>query len=904
MQDKPSPSPHLRASAVHQVGSQHHASTRENAVLPPPLQPALRGNGAGGKRFSHSGRSLSRRFYHTKWHRCRRCALVSSALIFFALVLLCVFLPASSLTLSFEQTVSSPTPEPSTLLEDELAVPRPRLPLKGTFCGLCTEGLVVFRPAAAATSSSAVPATIEYKVCMETMEEAWLLESKAESLSTVRDCVARLYNLGLLQPPRAAIVTSNDMCATVRVTVQVLSSETEEPGVSQCSSGFVAALQVSEAQPQKVEVLVERFPSWPLPSTASQVAAAAKGVERGGSDGKKESLPAYFATAAVKDADVDCDAPPPLRVDTTEDLKEVVVRFVEGAASATEPLAPPLASDLHCPTYFLTVRLGRFGRHHNQLQEILNGISLARRANRTFVLPPFVPALYMPYMKVSPELLYGWNALRRNGRYCVLTYAEARPVLQDLRVREGLVSMERVNFAASVDVQVLLNTTEQHDRYVWGSIPRVQCEDGTFVYDADDWFSTGSRQNASGAACTASSELLARSPLEFHEASPPDAEECSGFIGPAPKEELTRWERMRKCTTAFLRAYGDGDGRRESVMASDRQPRIVVLSSITAFHLRPTLTEVTRLLALLRPSSTLTEELGRYYRLYAAQLQLPMDTDPKRTFLDVLQPYRFKNMIGIHVRHREGTCRKEAEYPSGTIIALSKARYQFDGTGESDVAAANRPLTTVARLSNDCEWNVQSLLRIYEAYASWVRSRYAQKQRRLPCFARLAPAQAQVPRSYVAFDEQVGPIGSQLQAALQDRYNPQQEERAANGYPPIFSAFYDRRSRKDLRQTYEEILASGVQSATSMQHPSSQTALSNVSTPWTRSSLVESLYPIAEQEVLALTFDFFMLSNMAVFRGNIISSVSINVCLRRWGRGLPCHGVLAGYYEMLFKGYA
>ncbi|KAG5468139.1 hypothetical protein LSCM1_02112 [Leishmania martiniquensis] len=901
MQDNPSPSPHLRVSALHQGGVQHHSSTRENAALPP-LLAALRGNSTSGKRLSHSGRSLSRRLYQTKGHRCRRCALVAFAFAL-AFVLLYLFLPASNLSQSIEQTFLTSTPAPSALQEDELAVPAPLIPPRGAFCGLCTEGLVIFRPAAGATSTAAAPAAAEHVVCTETMEDAWLLESRAEPLTTERDCVARLYNLGLLHPPRATILKTNGMCATVRVAVQVPSGEPEASNLRECSSGFVAALQVSETEPQKVEVHIQRFPSWPFPLIALQVAAGAKGVDRGSSEGKQDSIPAYFATAAVKDTDADCDAPPPVKLYATEDLREVVMGFTEGAASATESHAPPSERPLRCPTYFLTVRLGRFGRHHNQLQEVLNGISLARRTNRTFILPPFVPALYMPYMKVSPELLYGWNTLRRDGRYCILSYAEARPVLQHLREREGSVSIERVNFAASVDTAVLLNTTEEHDRYVWGSIPRVQREDGTFVYNADDWFSAGFRKRADAATLTASSEVSVTSPLELHETSPPDAEECSGFVEPAPKDDSTRWERMRRCITAFLRAYGDGDGERESLIASDRQPRIVVLSSVTAFHLRPTLMEMTRLLGLLRPSSALTKEFERYYRLYAAQLQLPLGTDPAQASSSVLQPFRFRGVIGIHVRRREGTCRKEAEYPSGTIIAMSKARYQFDGTGEEDVAASGRPLTTVARLANDCEWNVQSLLQIYEAYASWVRSLYVRKQRQSPCFAHLAPPHAQVPRSYIAFDEQVGPIGAQLQAVLQDRYNPQQEERAANGYPPIFSAFYDRRSRNDLRQVYEEIFSSRMQSATSMQHSGSQAATSNTSTPLTRSSLVEILYPIAEQEALALAFDFFMLSNTAVFRGNIISSVSINVCLRRWGRGLPCHGALAGYYEMLYKGY-
>ncbi|CAC9536395.1 phosphoglycan beta 1,2 arabinosyltransferase,(SCA like) [Leishmania infantum JPCM5] len=900
MQDTASPFPHHRTPATYQAGLHYQANGRESAA---PLLTSSAGNAANGKRLSHWGRNVLRGFYHVKWHQRTQCAVVACLLWFFTLfVLLHTFLQVSGLTQSIYAVFSRPTSGLQTLLEDELVIPSPVVPPNGAFCGLCTEGLVVFRPASAATSLATTPAQTEMVVCVETMEEAWLSASESEPLSTVRDCVARLYNLGLLQPPRTTITAVNDTCAAVRVTVQVLSGESEEADRNKCSSGFVAELQISSTEREKVEVHTQRFPSWPLCPVASPEAIDAKDGHRGGSDGNHYIVPAYFATAAVRDTDADCDVPPPWRIDTIEDLDEVVLRFAGDAAQTTET-SPLLASDLRCPTYFLTVHLGRFGRHHNQLQEILNGISLARRSNRTFILPPFVPALYMSYLRLNPELLYGWNALRRNGHYCVLSYAEARPILRRLRERDGVVSMERVSFAATADLHVLFNTTEEHDSYAWGSMPRVPDTDGAFVYDADEWFSMGVRRREEMTAHTASNTSSVPSPLTFHEARPPSAEECSGFAGPAPNKSPTQWERIRRCTTAFLRTYGDGDGRRESSLASRRQPRIVVISSVTAFHLRPTLTEMTRLLGLLRPSPTLTVEIGRYYRLYATQLQWPANTDPKRSFLNVLQPFRYKSTIGVHVRRREFTCREEAEHPSATIIAMSEARYQFDGTGKNDSAAAGRPITTVARLASDCGWNSQSLLHIYDTYASWMRSRQAQGLRRSRCFAHVQTSNKQVLRSYVAFDEQVGPIGSQLQAALQQRYNPLKKKRAANGYPPIYAAFYDHRPRKDLFQTYQEIPARWEHSSADTQRADGEAVFDVAAVPRTTDSLVEMLYPIAEQEALALGIDFFVLGNTGVFRGNIISSVSINVCLRRLGRGLPCHGVLAGYYEMLYKGY-
>ncbi|XQJ30372.1 phosphoglycan beta 1,2 arabinosyltransferase [Leishmania guyanensis] len=110
------------------------------------------------------------------------------------------------------------------------------------------------------------------------------------------------------------------------------------------------------------------------------------------------------------------------------------MRFAEGAAQTTEPSSPP--SDLHYLTHFLKVHFGCFGRHHNQLQEILNGISLARRSSRMFIPSPFVPVLMLLRLKLSPESVCGWNAPRTNGYYCALPYAQAQSVLQHLRNRD------------------------------------------------------------------------------------------------------------------------------------------------------------------------------------------------------------------------------------------------------------------------------------------------------------------------------------------------------------------------------------------------------------------------------------------------------------------------------------
>ncbi|CAJ1019812.1 hypothetical protein, conserved [Leishmania shawi] len=160
---------------------------------------------------------------------------------------------------------------------------------------------------------------------------------------------------------------------------------------------------------------------------------------------------------------------------------------------------------------------------------------------------------------------------------------------------------------------------------------------------------------------------------------------------------------MQKFTISYLRTYKDGGERSEPSISSRRQPRIVVISSVTVFHLRVPLTEITRLLALLWPSSALTAECGRYYRLYASHPHWPVNNDQQWSFSDVLQPCRFTNMLGLRVHHREGTCRREAEHPSNATISMSKGHYQLDRAGEGNFVAAGRPCTTVTRLASSCK---------------------------------------------------------------------------------------------------------------------------------------------------------------------------------------------------------
>nr|ACS87822.1 putative phosphoglycan beta 1,2 arabinosyltransferase [Angomonas deanei] len=839
--------------------------------------------------------------------------LATAALLGLLLALLLLSLLLHPMKLFKEQLYGLHSLQRALFFEDEVHInasaSQPARAHSGV-CALCADGTILFRAErndadrVQGQREETMSVAHETVVCFESIEDRnrgpnRLGQAPPSPLHDAHDCIARLHNLGLLAPPRSTTVAVyNASCEKLQVSLRVL--EDSRVALPTQFGAVVAQLQRSSTDSSVVELATPRLTVWPETHAFVGTSTAARNGSR--------ATPLYIRTAAVAATDVDSDVARPSAFVVDEVQHQIVVKFASSPGGERKEKDME-ADELHCPLHFLTLRLGRFGRHHNQLQEILNGVALATELNRTFILPPFVPALYTGYLKMDTEIFYGWNTLRQHGRYCVLTYAEARPLLRSVYAegnhnqqqqqqqqprRQGRsMSMERVHFVLDAEVQLQWDalTPAERELRTWGYLPRLPStkENASIVeYDAEEWFACGVRKTRSGAALLTTGE--SSTALLFSEARGPTTLTAHDLLN---FNNGTTWEKYYTGVQMIVARHGGHtrrrlDGNRSFLF---NQPDLVVLSSATAFHVRPRLPVMTRLLGLLRPSPYITSEVGRYYRLWARQYKWPPYTNARRTFDDCLQPSRLRGVVGIHVRRRELTCRDEAEHASQTLIPLTQGRYVLEGTGRHDTFTGTAPVTTtVARLANDCVWNVRSVVHLFRQYAAWLTT-----ERR-----RTAVGEAEHYTSYMAYDEQAGPIGQEMEVALQRSYQPRADELLADGMRPSFTAVYDRRSRVDFREVYdravERVTAPAVQDA-------ANTTAVEAANAWKMDRLIELLYPIAELEVMGLTFDFFMLSNTEVFRGNAISSVSINVCLRRWGRGLPCHGVMVGYYESMYKGF-
>lgn len=902
---------------------------------------------------------------------------------------------------------------PPLFFEDEVNTPVRQLSLNlksDGVCLVCAEGRVLFRASNASRNSSnkahtfmpgVVAAMQDFDVCSESMEDAKAIRHAAgEShrslgalLDSPHDCVARLYNLGLLQPPRATTTRRlEDGCVRIRTAVLVLEPNASAAALaSQCGAN-VAQLRQTEAPKTRgvfkinqgttasvIELSTPRFIVWPVQSSqplSPNISKTAISLVVQNSS----STPAYFRTAPVAETEVDADVSPPSSITLAESRDAIVVQFdsmnnnppTMPAASAAAVGTPP---DLHCPLRFLTVRLGSFGRHHNQLQEVLHGIALAAELNRTFLLPPFVPVLYADYLKVDTEVLYGWHALREKGRYCIFTYNEARPLLreafahhdgatrQQRKLMEAdasapaagttsstatsahaLRSMTLARVHLDLDPAALARARGQsaqlQEQRAWGELPRVPQGAGqqggnwseAVFYDMDAWFACGvhvafdatvvqvARSGGSGTA-----SRLTEAPLLLQETFSPTV-----YTEPPTKSKrhkATCWEEYQTEVNSLFCRFGvfknncsvsgkTGDGSHH-VLPSP-QPDLVVLSSATAFQLRPRLPTMTRLLGLLRPSPSITSEVGRFYRLWATQFRWPVYTNSQRSFTDCLQPRRFRDVVGFHVRRREMTCRQEAEDLTRTVLALTHGHYVLEGTGQrvatndgaGQVVVRN---SSVGRLVNDCMWDAPALVRLFRQYSQWVTAERngttggrgkGGTRSNTAAAARHGAIPRTPPRftTFIAHDEQSGPIAANVEVILQRNYTPTRDEILADGQRPSFAAVYDRRLRKDFHKVYDRTVEL-VKKAAAAKVAQTNAPVVVPTRTWKLNELLSVLYPLAEQELLGMGFDFFMLSNTGVFRGNALSSVSTNVCLRRWGRGLPCHGVMPGYFEALYKGF-
>lgn len=773
----------------------------------------------------------------------------------------------------------------------------------GNLCVACANGHVLFRATSAAigkTTASVSLLTQELMVRVQSTEDN---ARQLPSLSTAEDCVAHLHRLGLLQPPCAMKATDhNDSCVLLRATVYILSGadNTSAAAAGQQCGAIVARLRLSNEKATTMEVATPRLTEWPITPTHPQE--------------KTLTSPPYVGTAMVGETDVDADLFPPTHITVENSSATFVVHF--------EALTAANTRELHCPLRFLTVKLGRYGRHHNQLQQVLHGVAIAARLNRTFLLPPFVAADYAEFVRLDSEILYGWQTLRQVGRYCLVTYNEARPLLQQVReaTQKGPLTVSRVHVAANVaekdgqqqqqQQEEATTASDDWEMRVWGSLPRVPCKLSTTpLFNADAWFASGVPRKprrhslrGTGDANNASDVLL------LQEVQTAPLSTASSLTTPQMRRDVYR------AAAETLRTQFDG--------AAEGPPvDLVVLSSETAFHLRPRLKEATRLLGLLRPSPSITSEVGRFYRLWAPQYKWPVYNNPLRTFEDCLQPGRFRAVVGMDVyAGGNATCQHAVANLIENARHLSRVgAYMLEGMKEVFRLGKDAPRTsTAARLTADCAWDVHSVVHLFRQYARWLAAREL-NSRHNATVAGSPATRSPYPQhennggggrkagtgthytAFLAYDANMGSMAEKTEVELQRHYTPLAHELLSNGMRPSFTAAYDRHTRVDFREAYDSArrrvaaaAAAGTLNLTAEDETATADAVEHL--------LLKLLYPLAEQEMMGQAFDLFMLSNTGVFRGNALLPASVNVCLRRWGRRLPCHGVMPGYYEVLYNG--
>ncbi|KPA74884.1 phosphoglycan beta 12 arabinosyltransferase (SCA1) [Leptomonas pyrrhocoris] len=751
---------------------------------------------------------------------------------------------------------------------NESVLPPMRVRPDDQACALCTDGLVYVHVGRAAHATEAVSAVAVQHTVTEVLHvrlddaptfsagrgpstAAW-----PSSSEVVSRCLAQLISLGLLGTAQGASLahggTAPRVSAAVLVDYDAAGAGTLVGRADRCPA-FLAevrpvAASAAAAGAATMDVSYPRLPSWPL-----RVA---------GGGGTVLPAPPYFGTATVRETDVDRDVQPPASVELTGDGSAVVVRFGRDEASRR-----PEPFEVVCPPHFMSVHIGRFGRQHNQVQEMLHTLALSHRTNRTFIVPVFAPENYIPYIRYDAQKVYGFNALRREGGYCLVSYAEARRVLKELEARGEPMSLRRLNYRGVARPRDAKQWADELAGDWWHVPPRTDA--GGRRYNVDAWFEDSKLREP---PLTNVSDGRADG---MHFVETEDEFTAKDVFPDGGEEPYVRVARMRKAITLLVDLLG---GAHESRPATKPQPRLAVLSSRMAFFVHPPLREQTRLMGLLRPAENITKEADRFYAEAAAAYNWPRlrEAGDAAGVRGALKPGNFKGVIGFHIRRREGSCRAEALRIEGPNVAIDR-RFQLDRANPS----WSSPLSTVRNMELDCALTRTRVAELYRQYTQWMRHNMTED----------AAASAQlVPTIFMAYDHQSGPIAEQVEQRLAEMWLSRQRSStwgAATVRPHRFVASYDARVNMSFAAAFK------AETRRLNTHRSVQSE--PISEEERQVVLTRRLYDFAFAEICAMAVDFFMLTNVEVFRGSTLSSVSMNVIMRRWGRGLPCHGALPGY---------
>lgn len=198
-------------------------------------------------------------------------------------------------------------------------------------------------------------------------------------------------------------------------------------------------------------------------------------------------------------------------------------------------------------------------------------------------------------------------------------------------------------------------------------------------------------------------------------------------------------------------------------------------------------------------------------------------------------------LIALHLRFREGTCERELLGYRPTQLRL--IAFETDN---------------VADILSDCYWTSDTLLEFSSAFYETDRHRVNDTKN----------------------DTVVGTFLG---------YDNDAQHHVREAVEKAKDAFYGSQSFKILWRPKD----TNVQTYARFHTRGELSPAGGLSVNWVNPR-VESLHSLA--------VDFFVMSRGRYFRGNMLSSVSQHVCLRRLGRGLACNGAFPGYYHVLYHG--
>lgn len=461
-----------------------------------------------------------------------------------------------------------------------------------------------------------------------------------------------------------------------------------------------------------------------------------------------------------------------------------------------------------CPHLYITHTNRNSGRHHNQLQSLINTFSLARRLNRTVVLPPFCTDSPSCDLGVSPTWLYSLDSLAAAG-YCFITYVDFErrlvaaynatreavhtPTAQYfVKAEEGLSGAAQFD-AAELDVAQLL-------RPGIGRMYRRSSHRALYLRNAHPFLP----HTVLNAMASVVGEGLLQEAAQ-RAANTSQGESYCVRVVPAATEPLPA-------------------------------PTLIVLSQRLSFTYRASQTETGLLLDLLQPAPSVEKAIA----VFCEANHLPCGAA-------AAVPPTPAHMVAVHVRVRENSCMYEINF-----------RFRCPDTHFSSFINSSM----CGEYMEDCSRDKRRVVNAYERLVEGLR-----------------------PNKTVPWP------------TLLIVHDPESSDMVEKGIDTLHA-----RGIPTLRLTGSLMPFTVNVTATE------EEAEGLAPFPWVSSSDYHFLETVRRKSIVMtavvheLVAEYFLIATLPkAFEGNFMSSVSQNVCMKRFHRGLPCNNVFPGFFEYTFS---